>query len=234
MTLAQNIKLAFADIWKFLSFRFTTEDYERLNWIHFCIGFLSTWMVGIARNWDYPTATIFAKLGLASLAYIFFMALFLFLFAWPPSTKKQSYFKVLTVVAMTAPPGLIYGIPVEQMMALEDAQAMNLGFLFLVALWRVSLVFHFFRVGCQNRPGLSFSILLIPILLLIIALVQTGRAGYVLQLMGGLRSQEPSALDHVNDIVAVLYILSWPIFIFSAGLYFIESLITSRARKKNL
>jgi hypothetical protein len=52
---------------------------------------------------------------------------------------EPRYERVLTFVTLTAPPALLYAIPVERFMALQDAQITNFWFLAIVALWRVAL-----------------------------------------------------------------------------------------------
>jgi hypothetical protein len=50
----------------------------------------------------------------------------------------------------------------------------------------------------------------LPICLLIIGLVQSGRAKATFELMGGLRDATPTSQDSVNAIVLLLYCLSVP------------------------
>jgi hypothetical protein len=204
------IKTTFKDLGRFLTFRATAEDYDRFGLPHFVVGFIFTWLVGIARNWDFPTAPLFAQLGLASIAYIFFMSGILFIVGWGPSFTRQNYWKVLTVVAMTAPPGLVYGIPVEQWMSIGAAQQTNLIFLGIVAVWRVALALHFFTVAAENPVGMAITIIFLPVTLIIIGLFLTGRVEYVLDIMGGLRNKEPGSNDAVNQVLVLLYFLSYP------------------------
>ncbi|MBV6457947.1 MAG: hypothetical protein HONBIEJF_01067 [Fimbriimonadaceae bacterium] len=205
------MKEVFRDTGRFLTFRATQEDYERFGYRHFLLGFLTTWAVGIARNWDYPEAELFAKAGLPSLAYIFLLSLLLFAFAWPVSYEKQNYWKFLTVVSMTAAPGLIYGIPVEMFLSTTGAQNANLAFLGFVALWRVALMVHFLFVAAGNTILTTMAVLLTPLSIMIVGLISTGRAGYIMDIMGGLRSRGPSHLKAVDETVAFLGCLAWPV-----------------------
>ncbi len=219
MSSSISIGTAFRDLGRFLTFRATSEEYDRFGLPHFLIGFLFTWLVGIARNWDFPAAPLAARAGLMSLAYIFFMGMVIFLFAWPISGTRRNYWQVLTVVAMTAPPGLVYGIPVEMFLPLDVAQGVNLWFLAIVATWRVALAFHFLIRGADNGFGQAFAILLTPIALLVLGLVTTGRAGYVMDIMGGLRKKAPTAQDQVDEVIALAYCLAWPLLVVGAIVY---------------
>jgi hypothetical protein len=199
-----------ADYGRFLTFRFRHEDYDRLGWPHLALGVLCTWLVGIGRNWDLATAPPYAKAGLGSLAYILVFSLVLWCFARPLAGPGRSYVWMLTVISMTAIPGLVYAIPVERFMPLQDAQITNLAFLAFVATWRVCLAFHVLLRGMALGQGESLAAMALPICLLIIGLVQSGRAKATFELMGGLRDATPTSQDSVNAIVLLLYCLSVP------------------------
>ncbi|MBX7131796.1 MAG: hypothetical protein K1X67_03860 [Fimbriimonadaceae bacterium] len=220
MNYRKNIIEPLRDLGRFLTFRATVEDFDRYGVPHFVLGLTITWLVGIARNWDLVTAPLFARLGLASVAYIFFMAFLIFAFAWMPSNIQRSYGKVLTVVAMTAAPGLIYGIPVEMFLSVDDAQAVNLAFLAVVALWRVALAIQFCGKGCGNTVGVGAAIIFVPIQILIFVLVGTGRAGYIMDIMGGLRGGEFRDANYtVNLVIANLWCLAWPGIVLALFVY---------------
>lgn len=138
--------------------------------------------------------------------------------------------KVLTVVSLTAAPGLIYGIPVEMFMDTASAQGANTTFLALVATWRVALALHFFCRGCKNSWPISASVLLVPICLIIITLVITGRAGYVIEVMGGMNRNEP-ARSQTDDIVASLFCFSGPGLVVG-GLIYIGAITHLRFMRK--
>ncbi len=198
------------DQFRFLIFQFKREDYDSVTWQHLVVGGVFTWLVGIARNWDYASASIPARLGLMSVGYIFGLALVLWFFSRRLDRKNRSYLWVVSAVAMTAPPGLVYGIPVENMgMTAEDAQLWNLRFLGAVAAWRVSLAIHFLWVGTEMKWR-SLSVLLTPICLIIIGLVVTGRAGYVIEFMGGVRGSETPVRTMVDQTVAALFCFAFP------------------------
>lgn len=165
------------------------------------------------------------------MAYIFVLSAILFIFAWPASEDRQSYLKFLTVVSMTAPPGLIYGIPVEKFMSLGAAQQANLIFLLIVALWRVSLALHFFVVAIQDSFMVALSMLLAPISLIIIGLVMTGRAGYVVQLMGGVRDAVPTVQSNTDEFIAGLFCLVWPVLVLALAIYLIQLITCLSSRR---
>ena len=55
-------------------------------------------------------------------------------------------------VGLTALPGWLYAVPVERFLPLDTAQAVNAGFLALVAAWRVALA----RGVVAGTVGLAF------------------------------------------------------------------------------
>ena len=199
---------------RFLTFRMKPEEYDELRLPHFLVGLGFTWAVGIARNWDFPEAPWYATLGLPSVAYIFCMAAMMWLCLYLPSNQKQNYFTFLTVVSLTAAPGLVYGIPVERFLSPSGAQTANLAFLTLVAVWRVALFGHFAVRGCRMHVGLAALGMLTPISAIIILLVMTGRAEFVIELMGGIQPERRDSADFAaNHVLSVLYCFSWPVLV---------------------
>ncbi|MCG9895095.1 MAG: hypothetical protein MH204_06435 [Fimbriimonadaceae bacterium] len=220
---------AVRDLWRFLTFRFTAADYERLDLRHLGIGMLITWLVGIARNWDLPNSPLHASLGLASVAYVLIFSTILWAFTLPFATGALRWTRVLTFVCLTAAPGLIYGIPVEMMMSMEAAQTTNLGFLVIVAAWRVALAIHFLRVGLSLKVVDTLTVLLTPICMMIVGLLITGRAGQVLKVMGGVRDAPATRWDVSDDFLFLLAVLSIPGLAFGILAYL--SLLAFRSRK---
>lgn len=206
----KHFRTAFFDCLKFVFFLDNDELWERLSYRHFIIGLLTTWLVGIGRNWDFPEAPLFAKTGLPSVAYIFILSAVFWILSWPVSYRRLSYFKILTLISMTAAPGLVYAIPVEMMLSMQDAQAVNLLFLTVVAIWRVGLAYSIFVNGGQNSAAVATSIILLPVCLIIIGLVMSGRAGYVIEIMGGVNRPE-NVNTGVNEAVAAMFCLAWPV-----------------------
>ncbi len=200
------------------------EQYDQLGMPHFLVGLTFTWLVGIARNWDFPQAPWYASLGFTSVAYIFFMAGMMWLSLRLPSVKRHPYFRFLTVVSMTAAPGLIYGIPVERFLSAADAQQANLIFLSVVAIWRVALFAHFAVKGCRMPLVHALLSMLTPIAAIIIAIHMTGRSEFVIELMGGLQPERQNSADYAaNHLLSTLYCLSWPVLILGVFIQIISA-----------
>src|SRR5512134_2839207 len=112
---------------------------------YLAFGLLFTWLAGVGRYWDNPRALAWQQLGLGSLAYVFCLAFVLWVLLLPLRPKLWSYKNVLIFITLTAPPAVLYAIPVERFMSLAAAQAANAWFLGVVATWRVALLFWFLR-----------------------------------------------------------------------------------------
>ncbi len=199
------------DVGRFVTFRMDTALCDRLSWRHFAIGLLLTWLVGIARNWDLPSAPIWASLGLASVAYIFAMAFAIWFFTLWLAEKKPSYWRTLTMVALTATPGLIYGIPVEMMMDLPAAKSTNLAFLFLVATYRVALALTYMCRAHGFSFWQSFFTLGAPICAIIIGLHASGRVQTVLDMMGGNRDRGHTVSEAETEMLNYVCCYSLPV-----------------------
>src|SRR5262245_65218512 len=110
------------DLLLFRSFRSDLENHWQayLAW-----GLFTTWLVGVGRYWDHPSAALWQYLGLGSLAYVFILALVLWAIALPLRPANWSYRGVLIFVTLTSLPALLYAIPVEMVLPLHAAQTAN-------------------------------------------------------------------------------------------------------------
>lgn len=204
---------AFSDLGRFLTLRADFDLFDRFSLRHLAIGAFFTWLVGIARNWDLASATSTQAWGLQSLAYIIFMAFGIWVLLLPLKVGRN-YLHVLTMVAMTSVPGLIYGIPVEMFLLMEDARNANVWFLVLVATWRVAMAVHYLKRACDLSGGGAMSVLGLPVSMIVIGLIQSGRAGAVFEMMGGLRTVGAEADAYVDQVIFILGLIAYPFAFF--------------------
>lgn len=132
-------------------FRAGRDELVALDNRHLAFGLVCTWLVGIGRWWDDPGANLLQHLGLGSIIYVFVLTAFLWLFIRPLGPKDFGYLRFLTFVTLTAPPAILYALPVERWMDLESARIVNAWFLGFVALWRVALLFVYLRRVSQLK-----------------------------------------------------------------------------------
>lgn len=147
-------------------------------------------------------------LGLGSVAYIFVLALILWLIILPLKPNNWSYKNVLLFVSLIAPPAVLYAIPVERFFSLETAQLANVWFLAVVATWRVALLFKYLR----DVAGLSgFSVVvaaLLPLTLIVVTLTVLNLEHVVFNIMAGLAEDEKSANDAAYSILVMITFFS--------------------------
>ncbi|MDQ3036229.1 MAG: hypothetical protein M3Y87_27760 [Myxococcota bacterium] len=189
-----------------LTFRASGEELRALDRRHLALGLAATWIVGIGRTWDDPTAPLLRRTGIGSLAYVVFLALVLFAVAAPLQRSREHRLtleRVLTFVTLTAPPAALYAIPVERFVSIDTAIRMNLAFLAVVAGWRVALLFSFLLRGAALSPLATLTAALLPLAAIVLALVRLGHADHVMQIMGGLRERHPE-----EGVSTVLFLLS--------------------------
>lgn len=139
---------ALSDLGRFLTLRADFALFDRLSMRHLGIGALFTWLVGMTRNWDLASASSTQAWGLQSLAYIILMAFGIWVLLLPLKAGR-GYLHVLTMVSLTSVPGLIYGVPVEMFLPMEDARNTNVAFLVVVATWRVAMAVHYLKRACD-------------------------------------------------------------------------------------
>lgn len=172
---------------RILSLRFTASDLAGLGAKHLVYGLLVTWAVGLGRYWDHPHPYMVQSLGLGSLAVMVGLVLFLYLILLPLRPARWSLVHLLTFVSLTALPALLYAIPVERFMLLEDARTVNVWFLVIVAVWRVVLFGRYLVVWTDLSGPILVASLLLPLALVVAALTLLNLEQAVFDVMSGLR-----------------------------------------------
>ncbi len=198
-----KLKKIFSDELKLLTFRQFKIDVSIYYWyLAFGVGF--TWLCGIGRYWDNPKAELWQYLGLGSVAYIFILALVLWLVILPLRPTNWSYKNVILFVSLTSPPALLYAIPVERFMSLESAQLANVWFLAVVAIWRVALLLKYLK-SVAGLSGLCVLVAtLLPLTLIVAALTALNLEHVVFKIMAGLEDHEKSANDNAYIILVLI------------------------------
>lgn len=197
---------------RLLTFRLTGEEFGEFNYRHLLFGLLCTWLVGIGRWWDDGGARLLQQAGAGSVIYIFVLALLLWLVVLPLKPYGWKYAHVLPFVSLTAPPALLYAIPVEQLFTIETARFLNVWFLAIVASWRVALLFVYLKRHARLKPfAISVSALL-PLTAIVVALTVLNLERAAFEAMGGLRG-EPTAHDSAYSLLTLLTVLSVLLFI---------------------
>ncbi len=207
---------------RILTFRASREELATLDHRHLAFGLTCTWLVGIGRWWDDPGAHLLQHLGLGSVIYVFVLTAFLWLLIRPLNPMNFSYLGLLTFVSLTAPPAILYALPVERWMDLDSARAVNATFLGVVAFWRVALLFmYLLRVALFKWVRLTIAMLL-PLCGIVTALTMFNLERAVFNIMGGIR--EPGAPDPgtSNDLayqilfmLTVVSVIALPILLFA-------------------
>jgi hypothetical protein len=89
------------------------------------------------------------------------------------------------MLTMTAAPGLIYAVPVEQFLNENTARVVNFSFLAIVAAWRMALYFHFLRGAAQLPTIAAIVAALLPPTLIMAVVSAYGFLEVVASAMGG-------------------------------------------------
>ncbi|MCW5725670.1 MAG: hypothetical protein KIS81_12050 [Maricaulaceae bacterium] len=196
------------DVWRLLTFRPMGPGVRTHYWAYLAFGLAVTWIVGAGRYWDNPRAELWQHLGLGSVAYVFALSLVLWLLVWPLRPERWSYRNVLLFVTLTAPPALLYAIPVERFMPMADARTANMWFLAVVAVWRVALYWRFLRVTAKLPPAASLTALLLPLTLIVTALTALNLEHAVFNIMAGLSDTGGTSADAAYLVVITLSVIS--------------------------
>lgn len=202
---------ALGGVGRFLTFRKVDWSEEGGENRYLAIGIVSAWLAGMGRYWDNPRADLWQHLGLGSIVYVFALALLLWLLILPLGPRNWRYKQVATFVGLTAPPGILYAIPVERFLPLEMASAVNVWFLALVALWRVALLFLHLRRTAGLSPGAVAVAGLLPLVLVVSALAFLNLEHVIFRIMAGLAAEERTANDAAYAVLLLITAASYAI-----------------------
>lgn len=192
---------------RLLTFRASRAELAGLGRPELALGLSATWIVGMGRWWDDPGAHLVQHLGLGSIVYVFVLAFLLWLLIKPLGPKNWSYHGVLTFVALTSPPAILYAIPVERFLSLDAARQANVWFLAFVAAWRVSLLAFYLRRLAQLPWYAVIVATLLPLTAIVSALTALNLERAVFDVMSGLR-EEGTAGDQAYGVLIALTVFS--------------------------
>jgi hypothetical protein len=190
----------------FLTFRADGDEIAEWDHRHLVLGLVCTWIAGMGRNWDNLDAAFFQKAGVGSLAYVLLLSGFLWIIIRPLKPENGSDWKLLTMVCLTSPLAWLYAIPVERFTDLETAHNLNLGFLGVVAAWRVALLVFYLHQAAGFSPFAVAVATLFPLSLIVSGLGVLREAAHIMATMGGLRDK--ASADPVEQLVAQIVTVS--------------------------
>ena len=173
---------------------------------HLAFGLAATWLVGIGRYWDHPSASGFQYAGLGSLAVSAALAVVLWLIVKPMRPAGMTFLNVWTFVTLCAPLAALYAVPVERFMPLRTARDVNAWFLLTVAAWRVSLLVFYLRRFCWLTRFRTAVATLLPITGVVTALAALNLERAVFDIMSG--GGAGTANDGAYMVVIILALLS--------------------------
>lgn len=203
------IKTMLVDEWRLLTFRPVSAAIHTSWKAYLAFGLLFTWLAGMGRYWDNPRAELWQTLGLGSLAYVFVLALIIWLLLAPLRPRNWTCRNVLLFIALTAPPAILYAVPVERFMDADGARAANAWFLAVVATWRVALLAVFLKRAAGLGIGTVFVATLLPLAMIVITLSVLNLEHVVFELMSGISEEQRSPNDAAYEIVILLSLLSF-------------------------
>lgn len=210
-TAAPPLAEIWRDQWRLLAFRQPGPGLGRAPGRYLAFGLAVTWLAGLGRYWDHPKAWWWQYAGLGSLAYVLVLATFLWLILWPLRPARWRWRTVLTFLTLTSLPALLYAIPVERFMSMATAQTANLGFLAVVATWRVALLLNFLRRSAHFNWLEVVIGATLPLALIVMALMTFNLEHAVFEFMAGLRNTPETHGDAAYGVVVLLAILSVPL-----------------------
>lgn len=209
-----------------LLFRRVDLDLDRYQRQYLAWGLLTTWLAGVGRYWDHPSASLVQYMGLGSIVYVFLLSLLIWGVAAPLKPARWSYTHVLVFVMLTSLPALLYAIPVEKFMSLPAAQLTNMLFLAVVAAWRVALLLRFLLTAAGLSWPATLVAGLLPLALIVTALTMLNLEKAVFDIMGGLREQ--TQYDSAYGVLVMITALAW---LASPVLLLAYAVLASRAQR---
>lgn len=219
------------DAARVLTFRARAEEISSYGRSHLAFGLVATWLAGIGRYWDNPRVGWAQHLGLGSVVYVFVLSFALWLALAPLAPAQASYRKLLTYVTLTAPPALLYAIPVERWYDLATARSINVWFLAAVAGWRVLMYLVFLIRAAKVGVLGTLTALLLPITGIVGALTVLNLERAVFDVMAGLRTEGTAADSTYATLLSITLfsLLALPILL----LLWIAAIIDARKRVRS-
>ncbi|HLZ54580.1 MAG TPA: hypothetical protein VKS19_08905 [Verrucomicrobiae bacterium] len=208
---------------RLLTFRSSEEELQALDHRHLIFGLLCTWLVGMGRWWEDPKAGFLQHLGIGSVVYVCVLAFFLWLVLWPLTPPRWSFLNILIFVTLTAPPAILYAIPVRHGLALPTAQTARLWFLAIVAGWRVALLVFYLRRGAGLVGFRWVLAVLFPLLFVVFALAALNLEKVVFDIMGGIRESDRTVNDAAYGVLVLICMFSMLAFLPLLASYLVYS-----------
>ena len=205
---------------RLLAFRECHIDLVRYRNAFLIFAIAASWLAGVGRYWDHPSAYWWQYAGLGSVVYVGILTIVLWLITLPLRPKNWGFLTVFVFVGLTAPPAWLYAIPVEKFMSVEKAATLNMWFLLFVAAWRVALYGVFLRRAAQLTGMAWFAALFLPLVAIVAALTALNLEDAVFQIMGGI-DREPTVADKSYGAVVVLTFFS----VFTAPIFLVLYLV---------
>lgn len=192
-----------------------------------------TWLVGVGRYWDHPSAETWQYFGLGSVAYIFCLSALLYVVVLPLYPSNWEYRGVLIFVGLTSLPAALYAVPVERFMDLDHAQSVNAWFLGIVAAWRVALLLRYLN----KSAGLGWGVILVVTVMLLSGIVVVlsilNLEHVVFDIMAGIREENAGPNDTAYEIVVMLALFSMFAFPVTLICYFAAIPLRRRSTERD-
>ena len=185
---------------------------------------VATWLAGMGRYWDHPSAPLLQMFGVGSVLYVFVLGALLWAVIVPLGPRRWGYLQTVTFVGLTAPPALLYAIPVERWMTLDHAVVTNAWFLAAVAAWRVALLLLVYRRYAELTWPRTIVGCLLPLSAIVAGLFALNLEKAVFEIMGGFLQRTAN-----DGAYAVLFLLTFLSLFAAVPLLIVYLLLVRRA-----
>lgn len=193
---------------RFLGFRPIRINLQKDFWPWLIFVFVITWLVGVGRYWDHPSAETWQYAGLGSIAYVFTLSALLYVVVKPLRPEHWQYRGVLVFVGLTSLPAILYAVPVERLVDLATAQSINAWFLGIVATWRVALLLRYLVTYARLNWFVTITVAVLLLSGIVATLSILNLEHVVFDLMAGIREEHASPNDSAYLIVLGLTFFS--------------------------
>lgn len=199
-------------------------------WLSFVV--VVTWLVGIGRYWDHPSAEYWQYFGAGSVIYILCLSILLYLVVWPLRPSNWTFQGVFIFLGLTSMPALLYAIPVERVVDLKTAQSINAWFLGVVATWRVALLFRYLISSARLHWFIVTTVSALLLSGIVVTLSLLNLEHVVFDLMAGIREEDASPNDVAYLVVFGLAFIS--LWVFPIALILYLGAVVHRQQRKSV
>ncbi len=168
-----------------LTFTASPEELLSIGKREYFFGLGLVWLAGMGRYWHDLHANWVSKTGFSGICYVVLLGTFLWILFALVGARNLKFGRLIIFICMTAPPALLYALPVEMVVPAFYAEWTNILSLLFVSIWRVALLVWFIRKTTELSPMRTGVAVFLPLSCIICITALSGAVVSIFSQKGG-------------------------------------------------